>query len=392
MSTTSRNVQLYPVAQALGAATPPIIISLGGLVSMSLNAPQDLMTVPVFLFNLGVALSTLPAALLVRYFGRKAAYIFAAVVAIVAGVMAGMSIISESFIWFCTGTFLVGFYAAHVQSYRFAIAEGLTGPEQGKAISRVMIGGLAAAVIGPQVVVWTQDSLSAQYAASFFSIAVLGALSIGVLMLLKSTPKKAVSEAPSTNIKPSMLLKRPAYVTAVLAGVVSYGLMAFVMTAAPIAMVSHGHAVQDAALGIQWHVLAMFAPSFFTGKLMARYGKARITALGLLLIAVSGLIALVGLELSHFWGSLILLGIGWNFGFIGATALVAEAASEAEKSVAQGLNDFLIFSIVAMGSFMSGLLLNSTSWHVLNLVIFPIVALILALMLWNQRLTTRPVG
>lgn len=392
MSSTSRNVQLYPVAQALGAATPPIIISLGGLVSMSLNAPQDLMTVPVFLFNLGVALSTLPAALLVRYFGRKAAYIFAAVVAIVAGVMAGMSIISESFIWFCTGTFLVGFYAAHVQSYRFAIAEGLTGPEQGKAISRVMIGGLAAAVIGPQVVVWTQDSLSAQYAASFFSIAVLGALSIGVLMLLKSTPKKAVSEASSTNIKPSILLKRPAYVTAVLAGVVSYGLMAFVMTAAPIAMVSHGHAVQDAALGIQWHVLAMFAPSFFTGKLMARYGKARITALGLLLIAVSGLIALVGLELSHFWGSLILLGIGWNFGFIGATALVAEAASEEEKSVAQGLNDFLIFSIVAMGSFMSGLLLNSTSWHVLNLVIFPIVALILALMLWNQRLTTRPVG
>lgn len=391
MSSASRNVQLYPIAQAFGAATPPIIISLGGLVSMSLNAPQDLMTMPVFLFNLGVALSTLPAAFLVRQFGRKAAYIFAALVAVFAGVLAGLSIISESFIWFCCGTFLVGFYAAHVQSYRFAIAEGLKGPEQGKAISRVMIGGLVAAVIGPQVVVWTQDALDAQYAASFFSLSILGALSIAVLMWLAPSTTQVVNPSRSNNISPFVLLRRPKYITAVFAGVVSYGLMAFVMTAAPIAMVSHGHAIHEAALGIQWHVLAMFAPSFVTGQLMARFGKAKITAVGLLLIALSGVIALVGLELTHFWGSLILLGIGWNFGFIGATALVAEAANEDEKNVAQGLNDFLIFSVVAIGSFMSGLLLNSTGWHVLNLVIFPVVALVLALMLWNQRVpSTNP--
>jgi predicted MFS family arabinose efflux permease len=382
---SNRNVQLYPVAQALGAASPPIIISLGGLVSMSLNAPQELMTMPVFLFNLGVALSTLPAAFLVSQFGRKAAYMFAAVVAMIAGVIAATSIINQSFVWFCVGTLLVGFYAAHVQSYRFAIAEGLQGPEQGKAISRVMIGGLAAAVIGPQVVVWTQGAMDAKYAGSFFGLSVLAVLALLVLATLPSSEAKGAKQKAKSDVRLLDLLTRPKYVTAVAAGVVSYGLMAFVMTAAPIAMVSHGHEVHQAALGIQWHVLAMFAPSFFTGKLMAKYGKARITSIGLLLIAVSGVIALVGLELTHFWGSLILLGIGWNFGFIGATALVAESASDEEKSVAQGFNDFLIFSIVAVGSFMSGLLLNSQGWQMLNLVIFPIVAFVLALMLFNQR-------
>jgi len=385
MSSASTNVKLYPVAQALGASTPPIIISLGGLVSLSLNAPQDLITMPVFLFNLGVALSTLPAAFMVRQYGRKAAYLFAAFVCVIAGIVAGTSIINQSFIWFCSGTFLAGFYAAHVQSYRFAITEGLASEEQGKAISRVMIGGLAAAIIGPQVVVWTEGALNAQYAASFLSMSLLGLFAMLLLTQLKPVESVATAKSSGSHLEALSLLKRPAYLTAVAAGVVSYGLMAFVMTAAPIAMVSHGHEVHQAALGIQWHVLAMFAPSFFTGKLMAKFGKARITAVGLLLIALSGLIALFGLELTHFWGSLILLGIGWNFGFIGATALVAQSVPEEEKSVAQGLNDFLIFSIVAVGSFMSGLLLNSTSWQVLNLVIFPIVALVLGLMLFNQK-------
>jgi MFS family permease len=216
-------------------------------------------------------------------------------------------------------------------------------------------------------------------------MSVLGLLAVLLLTQLKPVESMSKAKSGGSKLEALSLLKRPAYLTAVAAGVVSYGLMAFVMTAAPIAMVSHGHEVHQAALGIQWHVLAMFAPSFFTGKLMARYGKARITAIGLLLIALSGVIALFGLELTHFWGSLILLGIGWNFGFIGATALVAQSVPEEDKSVAQGLNDFLIFSIVAIGSFMSGLLLNSTSWQVLNLVIFPIVALVLGLMLFNQK-------
>lgn len=381
-----RNVHLYTLAQAFGAATPPIIISLGGLVSIYLGAPHEFTTLPVFLFNLGLALSTIPAALLVRRLGRKSAYLIAALVCILAGVLSSFGILTAQFPLFCAGTLLAGYYAANVQSYRFAVTEGLQGDAQGQAISRVMIGGLAAAVIGPQVVVWTQDSIdTAQYAGSFIGIMVLGLLGMLVLSFLQPIQVDTAQVAAAERVRIPDLLKRPDFSIAVAAGVVAYALMAFIMTAAPIAMVSEGHhAVHHAALGIQWHVLAMFAPSFFTGRLMTRFGKARITAVGLFLIAVSGGIALLGLELSHFWGSLILLGVGWNFGFIGATALVADAIRPEERSVAQGFNDFMIFSTVALGSFMAGVLLNSSGWQKLNLVVFPVVALVLVAMLWTR--------
>lgn len=380
-----RNVNLYTAAQAFGASSPPIIISLGGLVSMSMGAPHELMTLPVFLFNLGLALSTLPAAFLMARLGRKSAYVIAAIVALVSATLSATGIITQTFALFCAGTLLAGYYAAHVQSFRFAVVEGLPKELAPKAISRVMIGGLIAAVIGPQVVVWMQDALSAQYAGAFIGQAVLIMLGLAVISQIKDTgpaPKKAKA---STDTRLVDLLARPRYTIAVAAGVVSYALMAFVMTAAPIAMVDHGHQVKDAALGIQWHVLAMFAPSFFTGKLMVRFGKARITALGLILIAIAGFIALQGLELAHFWGSLILLGVGWNFGFIGATALVAEAHTPEEKGLAQGFNDFMIFSTVALGSFMAGVLLNASGWYTLNLVVMPICALVLAIMLLLRR-------
>lgn len=379
--TLGRKVNLYTAAQSFGAAIPPIIISLGGLVSMSLDAPHELMTMPVFLFNLGLALSTLPAAFMMSRYGRKSAYLIAALMGLVSAVLSVLGIVSQTFALFCAGTLVAGYYAAHVQSYRFAVVEGLTTDLAPKAISRVMIGGLVAAVIGPQMVVWTQDSLNAQYAGSFIGQGVLALLGFAVLLFIRSDGPAQKVQTTASDTRLIDLLRRPAYSIAVAAGVVSYTLMAFIMTAAPIAMVDNGHAVHHAALGIQWHVLAMFAPSFFTGKLIARFGKAAITATGLVLIACAGLIALQGLALAHFWGALILLGLGWNFGFIGATALVAEAHSPEEKGVAQGFNDFMIFSTVALGSFMAGVLLNSTGWYSLNLVVLPICALILAAML-----------
>lgn len=384
-NTLGRNVNLYTAAQAFGASTPPIIISLGGLVSMAMGAPHELMTLPVFLFNLGLALSALPAAFLMAKLGRKTAYIIAGIFALVSASLSATGILTQTFALFCAGTLLAGYYAAHVQSFRFAVIEGLSKEQAPRAISRVMIGGLIAAVIGPQVVVWTQDAMDVQYAGAFIGQAVLVLIGLAVILQIRDSgpaPKKVKSDSDT---RLADLLKRPRYTIAVAAGVVSYALMAFVMTAAPIAMVDHGHQVSDAALGIQWHVLAMFAPSFFTGKLMVRFGKARITALGLILIAIAGLIALQGLELAHFWGSLILLGVGWNFGFIGATALVAEAHTPEEKGLAQGFNDFMIFSTVALGSFMAGVLLNASGWYTLNLVVMPICALVLAVMLLLRR-------
>lgn len=381
------NTIKYFLAQSVGAASPPIIISLGGLVSIYLGAPREFSTLPVFLFNLGVALSTLPAAYMMRKFGRKTSYISAAIVSVFAAMLSTFSIFTASFWIFCLSTFMAGYYAANVASYRFAVTDDLNPEQHSKAISRVMIGGLVAAVIGPQIVLWTQDAFAtATYAGSFIGQACIGLIAIAVLLTLKT--KENTHSAQSTknhDVSISTLLTRPRYTIAVAAGVVSYALMAFIMTAAPIAMVDHGHSVGNAALGIQWHILGMFAPSLITGKLMARFGKARITAIGLFLIAASGFVSLFGMELAHFWGTLILLGVGWNFGYIGATALVSESHSAEEKSLAQGLNDFLIFSTVATGSFMAGVVLNSSGWYTLNLTVIPICAVVLGLMLLSHR-------
>ncbi len=381
---TNNKIVIYPAAQALGAAAAPIIIALAGLVSLSLGAPKDLVTLPIFLLNAGMALSTLAAARSIKANGRKRAYIFAALVALMGASIQVIALWQSSFVLFCVGTALLGFNAAHIQTYRFAILEGVEPEAQGNAISKVMLGGLVAAIIGPQIVVWTGDLFAVKYAGSFIGIGVLALLMTLVLSRLPNQGSVTKQVAATDKVSISVLLKRPTYVTAVLAGMVSYALMAFVMSAAPIAMVAHGHSVNDAALGIQWHVLAMFAPSFFTGKLIERFGKAKITAIGLLILALSGGLALLGLDLLHFWGTLILLGLGWNFGFTGATALVANAVSEDEKSVAQGVNDFVIFSTSALGSLMAGFMFNSIGWQMLNLVVFPCVALALAMMLLNK--------
>lgn len=380
-----RNIFVLTAAQALGAASPPIIISLGGLVGQQLSSDPALVTLPVSLFNLGLALGTLPAAFVMRRFGRRSGYLFGAGFGIAAGLVAAAGIFAASFVVFCLGTFTAGFYAAYVQSYRFAATDAATGPLKAKAISWVMIGGLAAAIIGPQLVIWTRDALpGTPYAGSFLSQAALALMAIPVLMLLRAPKAAKQGEGLQDSGRPlSRILLMPRYMLAVAAGVVSYGLMVFVMTAAPIAMVGHGHSVDHAALGIQWHVLAMFAPSFVTGHLMARFGKERVTAVGLFLIAVSAAVALAGLDLVHFWVSLILLGIGWNFGFIGATAMVTDCHTPAERGKAQGANDFLIFGTVAAASFFAGALLHASGWQTINWLIFPAVALILVPLLWQ---------
>lgn len=380
-----RNIFVLTAAQALGAASPPIIISLGGLVGQQLSSDPALVTLPVSLFSLGLALGTLPAAFIMRAFGRRNGYLLGAGFGMTAGLVAAFGIFTSSFIIFCLGTFIAGFYAAYVQSYRFAATDAATGALKARAISWVMVGGLIAAIIGPQLVIWTRDALpDTPYAGSFISQAALALLAIPVLLLFRS-PKaaKAASTGDGGRSLKEILLS-PRYMLAVAAGVVSYGLMTFVMTAAPIAMVGHGHSVDHAALGIQWHVLAMFGPSFFTGLLITRFGKERVTAVGLLIIALSAIVALSGLDLTHFWISLILLGIGWNFGFIGATAMVAECHTPEERGKAQGANDFLVFGTVACASFFAGSLLHSSGWQTINWLIFPAVALILVPLVWQS--------
>ena len=391
----ARNLSLLVAAQALGGASPPIIISLGGLVGQQLSSNPTATTLPVSIYQLGLALSTLPAAWLMQRLGRRWAYVLGAVLGVVSGIIAAQGIAQSDFVTFCIGTALAGFYAACVQSYRFAAADAVGAPHlQAKAISRIMVGGLIAAIIGPQVVIWTRDALPATpFAGSFYSQAALAALALPILLLLRlPAPQKQAIVGTARPLK--AIAATPQFIEAAAAGVVSYGLMAFLMTAAPMAMVGCGHSVGEAALGIQWHVLAMFGPSFFTGRLMDRFGKRRITALGLILIAASGALALMGLALTHFWGALVLLGLGWNFGFIGATALLTEAYRPSERAKVQALNDFLVFGTVAVASFGSGQLLHSVGWDGINLGMLPLVVVVLALLAWQglrqrQQMTAR---
>ncbi len=394
-SAAKRNLWVLTIAQSLGGANAPVVISLGGLVGQHLSPAPDLITLPVSLLNLGLALGTLPAAYVMRRFGRRSGYLVGAGIGTISGLIAALGIALGSFVVFCFGTALAGFYSSYVQSYRFAAADYATGAESQKAISRVLIGGLVAAIIGPQLVIWTRDAFpGTPFAGSFVSQAALATLAVPVLLMLTRPPSARSSGAQAEGGRPLFeILGTSRYLLAIATGVVSYGLMTFVMTASPIAMVGHGHSVDQAALGIQWHILAMYGPSFFTGRLMVRLGKEKVAAVGLLLICCSAAVALSGLDIAHFWIALILLGVGWNFGFIGATSMVADCYTPAERSKVQGANDFLVFGTVACASFSAGSLLHNSGWETINWVVLPAAALVLVPLVWRSAKTlhTNPV-
>ncbi|MBU3971807.1 MAG: MFS transporter [Alphaproteobacteria bacterium] len=386
-----RNIAVLTAAQALGGASPPIVMSLGGLVGQQLTTDPALATFPVSLFGLGLALGTVPAALVMRRFGRRTGYLLGAGFGVASGAVAAFGIFSAVFWIFCFGTFIAGLYGSYVQSYRFAAADAAEGALKAKAISWVMVGGLVAAVIGSQLVIGTRDAIpGVPYVGSFLGQAALPLMAVPILLLLRAPPAESPRPGRRSGRSLIRILSMPRFILAVAAGVTSYGLMSFVMTAAPLAMIDKGYTVDSIALGIQWHLLAMFAPSFFTGRLMTRFGKERVTAVGLALIAVSAIIALSGSEVVHFWLSLMVLGLGWNFSFIGATAMVTDCYAPEERAKAQGANDFFVFGATAGVSFLAGVVLNSEGWHFLNWLVFPPVALILVPLVWRSARKPNP--
>jgi predicted MFS family arabinose efflux permease len=379
-----RNALVLACAQSVGGASPAIVVSLGGIVGQTIAADKTLATLPVSLYNLGLAIGTLPAAAVMRRIGRRNAYLIGAGIGIAGAALAATAVSQSAFFLFCLATFVCGFYGSYVQSYRFAAADGASPAFRSRAISWVMTGGLAAAVIGPQTVIWTRDLVpGALFAGAFLAQAGLALASIAILVNLRPTP---VPVAPPTGGRSlGEIARQPRFVAALVAGVVSYGLMTFLMTAAPVAMIGCGHSVGEAALGIQWHVLAMYGPSFFTGRLIERWGKERVAALGVVLIGVASAVALTGTSVAHFWVVLVVLGFGWNLGFIGATALVTDCHRPEERTRVQALNDFLVFGCVAVASFSSGGLLNAGGWDTLNWIVFGPVAAVLALLGWQAR-------
>ncbi|MDQ0316043.1 MFS transporter [Amorphus orientalis] len=378
-----RNAFLLAAAQALGGAITSITIATGGLTGFYLLGPdKSLATLPVTTMVLGTACGTVPAALLMRRIGRRPGFMIGSLVGAAGGIAACLAILYGSFLLFALATWFTGLSTAFVQQYRFAATDTASAVFRPKAISWVLAGGILAGVIGPQTVIWTRDLFSPiQFAGAFLAQAGLCLIAMTILAFV-SIPKPKISDDRTKGRPLTQILSETRIAIAVLCGVVSYALMSLVMTAAPLAMVQCGLSADNAALGIQWHVIAMFAPSFFTGNLIARFGRETITAIGLALLATSGIVALTGLTLGHFWLALILLGLGWNFGFIGATAMLTDAHRPEERARVQAANDLCVFGFVAIASFSSGKILNVAGWGMVNWALFPVIALALAALSW----------
>jgi MFS family permease len=379
-----RNALILSVTLALAGANNTVTVATGSIIGAMLAPERSLATLPITAYVLGLWFGTLPMGFLARHFGRRTAFQIGTLFGVITGLVCCMAVLQGSFLLFCAGAFASGIYAAGHQGYRFAAADTASDAFKPKAISWVLLGGVVAGIFGPQLVIATKDWWQPYlFAATYLVQAAVAVVAAGVLMLLK-IPRHPDAAAPGAQGRPlSEIARQPRFVVAVACGIASYAMMNMVMTAAPLAMVECNHSVTDATLGLQWHVIAMYAPSFFTGTLILRFGVERVTAAGLALILASAAVAIAGTTLWHFWTGLILLGLGWNFGFIGATAMVTQCHRPQERHRVQSFNDFLIFGSMAVGSFMSGKLLAFAGWTVINELVFPFVLGAGALLVWQ---------
>lgn len=373
------NVARLAAAQALTGANSAVIFATGSIVGATLASDISLATVPLSMYVVGLAAGTLPTGAISRAYGRRVAFIIGTGCGMLTGLLGAFAILRGSFALFCCATFLGGLYGAVSQSYRFAAADGASAEFRPKAVSWVMAGGVFAGVLGPQLVQWTMDIWPPYLFA--FSFLVQAAVALVAMAILAGVDAPKPAPADMHGGRPLLeIARQPRFIAAALCGIVSYPMMNLVMTSAPLAMQMCGLSVSDSNFGIQWHIVAMYGPSFFTGSLIARFGAPKIVALGLLLEGAGSMIGLSGITAMHFWVTLIVLGVGWNLSFVGASALVLETHRPQERNKVQAFNDFLVFGMMAVGSFSSGQLLANYGWSAVNMVVFPPVLLGLAVL------------
>lgn len=383
-----RNVVVLALAQAILGSQMPMIFTIGGLAGQSLASNLCFATLPISLIVLGSMLTATPISWAMQRFGRRAGFFIGAAGGAVGGIVGAYGLYLSSFPIFLLGSFLTGIYMSAQGFYRFAAADTASDAYRPKAISYVMAGGLASAVIGPQLVKLTSDSFVIPFLGTY--LAVIGVNLLGsLLFLFLDIPRPPVpdQDAPKGRSRWE-LITTPRIAVAVICGMVSYALMNLVMTSTPLAVVGCGFEKDNAADVVTAHVLAMFIPSFFTGHLIARFGVEKILAAGLVILAAGGAVALQGVQLENFFIALILLGIGWNFGFIGATSMLAGAHEPHERGRMQGLNDLLVFGGVTFASLASGGLMNCSGgsaqqgWSAVNMAMVPFLALAGGALIW----------
>ena len=386
-----RNVAVLICAQAILGSQMPMIFTVGGLAGQSLASNACFATLPISMIVLGSMLTASPLSNLMQKFGRKFGFFIGAIGGLTGGIIGAVGLATGSFAIFLMGSFLTGIYMSAQGFYRFAATDTATKSFRAKAISYVMAGGLASAIIGPQIVKITAEAMVIPFLGTYIAVVILNFLGSFLFLLLK-IPKLAKKNIYDPNKRSNkQLVSTPRIAVAMICAMVSYAMMNLVMTSTPLAVVGCGYSPSDAANVVSAHVIAMFLPSFFTGHLITRYGEELIVGIGLFFLALAGIVALSGVNLENFFLALVFIGLGWNFGFIGATTMLTNSHSEAERGRIQGMNDLFVFGGVTVASFSSGGLMNCTGgnhltgWTSVNLAIFPMLLIAAATLVWLMK-------
>lgn len=377
-----RNAVVLAFASVFAGANAAVLFSTGAIVGQSLGPSPEWATAPITAFVLGTAATTMPAAFLARRFGRRLAYQTGTVLGILAGLVAAYSIREGLFVTFMLAAALCGAYQAFVISYRFGATDNASPAFRPRVISYVLLGGVASAFVGPQLVIYSKDLFPPfTFLPSYLFQSAVALLALLCLFAYRDGPPPAVNnQTPARPLRE--ILKSHRLKVAILSGAIAQALMNLIMTAAPLAMIGCALTTTDAALGIQWHIVGMYLPGFFTGHLIARWGVYPVMLTGLAILGACALVAISGISLEHFFVALILLGVGWNFAFVGATSMVAEGQKPNERNKIQGFNDFVIFGITAIASLSSGKILAAFGWSSLNLTMFPFLVLAAGMVIW----------
>ena len=387
-STARRNVLVLVAAQAILGAQLPMIFTIAGLAGSSLAPNVCWATLPITMMVVGSMLTATPLSTLMQRFGRRAGFFFGAAGGAAGAAIGAYGLSTSSFLVFCIGALISGIYMSANGFYRFAAVDTASEAFRPKAISWVMAGGLLSAVVGPQLVKFTADEMAVPFLGSYLTVIGLN-IAGSLLFIALDIPKpKPPAEGSPLGRSRGELLRTPTILVAMICATVSYALMNLVMTSSPLAVVGCGFDKGNAADVVTAHVLAMYAPSFFTGHLIARFGTERIIALGLTILAAAGAVAMAGVQLENFFIALVLLGLGWNFGFIGATTMLTSAQRPEERGRLQGLNDLVVFGGVTLASFSSGGLMNCSGgsveagWQMVNLAMLPFLVLAGGALIW----------
>ena len=388
-----RNVIVLVLAQAFLGAQMPMIFTIGGLAGQSLASNACWATLPISMIVLGSMLSATPISGIMQKYGRRVGFLIGVTGGMLGAAIGSYGLYVASFPIFLLGSLFTGVYMSAQGFYRFAAADTASDAFRPKAISYVMAGGLVSAIIGPQIVKATSDAFVVPFMGTYLAVIALNLFGALIFLGLDiPRPEKAAADAPKGRSRME-LLRTPRVAVAMICALVSYALMNLVMTSTPLAVVGCGYETNDAADVVMAHVLAMFVPSFFTGHMIARFGVEKVVGLGLLILTGAGAVALSGVELEQFFIALILLGVGWNFGFIGATSMLAGAHTVEERGRVQGLNDLIVFGGVTMASLASGGLMNCSGgtvqegWNAVNMAMAPFIMLAGGALIW---LTLRP--